>query len=118
VLIAIVLEVEMLIHLNPSFFLNYSNISVNLIDVEIPELALHLHAERDIYVRFSSPNKRLHYVCRKKGRKAIYGILPATPERECRGQAVRTGNSYMAARRFGRHYPAADRILHRRQGGA
>ena len=65
----------MLIHLTPSFFLNYSNISVNLIDVEIPELGLHLHAERDITVRFPSPNKRLHYVCRKKGRKAIHGIL-------------------------------------------
>ncbi len=65
----------MLIHLTPSFFLNYSNISVDLIDVEIPELGLHLQAERDITVRFPSPNKRLHYVCRKKGRKAIHGIL-------------------------------------------
>lgn len=65
----------MLIHLTPSFFLNYSNISVDLIDVEIPELGLHLQAEKDITVRFPSPNKRLHYVCRKKGRKAIHGIL-------------------------------------------
>mgnify|MGYP004707856963 CR=1 FL=1 len=65
----------MLIHLSPSFFLNYSNVSVDLIDLEIPELSLHLHAERDITVRFPSPNKRLHYVCRKKGRKAIHGIL-------------------------------------------
>lgn len=62
-------------HLTPSFFLNYSNIAVDLIDVEVPELGLHLHAERDITVRFPSPNKRLHYVCRKKGRKAIHGIL-------------------------------------------
>ncbi|MGK3125858.1 DUF6012 family protein [Candidatus Pantoea formicae] len=65
----------MLIHLTPSFILSYSNISVDLIDVEIPELSLHLHADRDITVRFPSPNKRLHYVCRKKGRKAIHGIL-------------------------------------------
>lgn len=65
----------MLVHLNPSFFLNYSNISVDLIDVEIPELSLNLQNERDITVRFPSPNKRLHYVCRKKGRKAIHGIL-------------------------------------------
>lgn len=65
----------MIIHLTPSFFLNYSNIPINLIDLEIPELNLHLHAERDITVRFPSPNKRLHYVCRKKGRKAIHGIL-------------------------------------------
>lgn len=36
----------MLIHLSPSFFLNYSSISVDLIDVQIPELSLHLHAER------------------------------------------------------------------------
>ncbi|QHM74015.1 DUF6012 family protein [Mixta intestinalis] len=65
----------MLIHLTPSYFLNYSNISVNLIDVEIPELGLRLQEERDITVRFPSPNKRLHYVCRKKGRKAVKGIL-------------------------------------------
>lgn len=64
-----ILEVNMLIHLTPSFFLNYSNISVDLIDVEIPELGLHLHAERDITVRFPSPNKRLHYVAVKKGAK-------------------------------------------------
>ncbi|MGD4794982.1 DUF6012 family protein, partial [Xanthomonas citri pv. citri] len=65
----------MLIHLTPSFFLNYSDVSVSLIDVEIPELGLHLRNERDITVRFPAPNKRLHYVCRKKGRKAVYGIL-------------------------------------------
>lgn len=65
----------MLIHLTPSFFLNYSNISVDLIDVQIPELSVHLQNERDITVRFPSPNKRLHYACRKKGRKAIHGIL-------------------------------------------
>jgi len=65
----------MLIHLTPSFYLNYSDVSVSLIDVEVPELGLHLNAEKDITVRFPSPNKRLHYVCRKKGRKAIFGIL-------------------------------------------
>lgn len=65
----------MLIHLTPSFFLKYCNISVDLIDVDIPELGLHLQAERDITVRFPSSNKRLHYVCRKKGRKAVHGIL-------------------------------------------
>ncbi|WP_187488900.1 DUF6012 family protein [Duffyella gerundensis] len=65
----------MLIHLTPSYFLNYSDISLDLIDVEVPELGLHLHAEKDITVRFPSPDKRLHYVCRKKGRKAIFGIL-------------------------------------------
>lgn len=65
----------MLIHLTPSFYLKYCNISVDLIDVDIPELGLHLQAERDITVRFPSPNKRLHYVCRKKGRRAIHGIL-------------------------------------------
>ncbi|MDI9766913.1 DUF6012 family protein [Pantoea dispersa] len=65
----------MLIHLTPSFFLNYSDVSVNLIDVEIPEVGLHLQNEKDITIRFPAPNKRLHYVCRKKGRKAVYGIL-------------------------------------------
>lgn len=65
----------MLIHLTPSYFLNYSDISLNLIDIEVPELGLHLNAEKEITVRFPSPNKRLHYVCRKKGRKAIFGIL-------------------------------------------
>ena len=65
----------MLIHLTPSYFLDYSDVSVNLIDVEVPELGLHLQNGRDITVRFPAPNKRLHYVCRKKGRKAVYGIL-------------------------------------------
>ncbi|WP_182057564.1 DUF6012 family protein [Pantoea sp. ME81] len=70
----------MLIHLTPSFFLNYSNISIDLIDVEIPELGLHLQNDSDITIRFPSPNKRLHYVCRKKGRKAIHGILLNTDQ--------------------------------------
>ena len=57
----------MLIHLTPSFFLDYSNISVDLIDVEVPELGLHLQNEKDVTVRFPAPNKRLHYVCRLLG---------------------------------------------------
>lgn len=65
----------MLIHLTPSFFLNYSDVTIDLIDVEVPELGLHLQNEKDITIRFPAPNKRLHYVCRKKGRKAVYGIL-------------------------------------------
>lgn len=65
----------MLIHLTPSFFLQYANISVKLVDVVVPELGIHLEEGKDITVRFPAPNKRLHYVCRKKGRRAIYGIL-------------------------------------------
>ena len=68
----------MLIHLTPSYYLKYSNISANLIGVEVPELGLHLRADHDITVRYPSRNKQLHYVCRKKGRKAIYGILLET----------------------------------------
>ena len=68
----------MLIHLTPSYYLKYSNISANLIDVEVPELGLHLRADHDITVRYPSRNKQLHYVCRKKGHKAVYGILLET----------------------------------------
>lgn len=68
----------MFIHLTPSFFLNYSDVSVELIDVAIPELGVVLNNNEDVTVRFPAPNKRLHYVCRKKGRKAMYGILLKT----------------------------------------
>jgi len=68
----------MLIHLTPSYFLQYCNVSVALIDVSVPELGLVLENGKDVTVRFPAPNKRLHYVCRKKGRKAVYGILIET----------------------------------------
>lgn len=68
----------MYIHLTPSFYLQYSNVPVELIEVEIPELDVMLKNDKEITVRFPSPNKRIHYVCRKKGRKAVQGILLST----------------------------------------
>lgn len=65
----------MYIHLTPSFFLKFSNVSVELVDVQIPELDILLQNGREITVRFPSPNKRIHYVCRKKGRRGVQGIL-------------------------------------------
>ncbi|NIF23931.1 DUF6012 family protein [Candidatus Pantoea multigeneris] len=68
----------MLIHITPTFFLKYSNVSVELIDVTIPELGIELQAHTDITVRFPSRNRRLNVVCRKKGTRAVYGILLET----------------------------------------
>jgi len=42
----------MLIHLTPSYFLQYCNVSVELIDVSVPELGLVLENGKDVTVRF------------------------------------------------------------------
>lgn len=68
----------MLIHLTPRYYLKYSDVKVDIIDVEIPELKVHLQANVDIVLRTPFPNKNYKVVCRKKGRKAINGIFVET----------------------------------------
>ncbi|EDW6099916.1 hypothetical protein ABM88_002541, partial [Salmonella enterica subsp. enterica serovar Minnesota] len=65
----------MLIHLTPRYYARYNDVHVDIIDVEIPELKLILKANVDIIMRAPFPNKNYKVVCRKKGRKAINGIL-------------------------------------------
>lgn len=65
----------MLIHLTPRYYAKYSDVQVDVIDVEIPQLKLILKANVDIVLRTPFPNKNYKVVCRKKGRKAINGIL-------------------------------------------
>lgn len=74
----------MLIHLTPRYYAKYSNVQVDVIDVEIPELKLILKANVDIIIRTPFPNKNYKVVCRKKGRKAINGVLiEASGELRC-----------------------------------
>ncbi|HAG9068329.1 TPA: hypothetical protein F6T45_18890 [Escherichia coli] len=70
----------MLIHLTPRFFLQYSDIEVDLVDVTIPELEMTLKNGVDLMLKTPYPNKCYKVACRKKGRKAINGILIETHE--------------------------------------
>lgn len=65
----------MLIHLTPRYYAKYCDVQVDIIDVEIPELKLILKSSIDIVIRTPFPNKNFKVICRKKGRKAINGIL-------------------------------------------
>lgn len=65
----------MLIHLTPRYYAKYSDVQVDVIDVEVPELKLLLKANVDIIIRTPFPNKNYKVACRKKGRKAINGIF-------------------------------------------
>lgn len=68
----------MLIHLAPRYFLNYSNVTVELLDLFLPELNMTLVSGKDITIRTPYPNKCYKVICRKKGRKAINGIFIET----------------------------------------
>lgn len=68
----------MLIHLTPRFFLPYCYAQLDLISVEIPELQLLLQGGIDITIKKPYKNKNFFVVCRKKGKKAINGILIET----------------------------------------
>ena len=61
----------MLIHLVPKLFLKYKN-SVDLVSISVDDRAI----DRDLLViRKPYPNKCYSVACRKKGKKAISGIL-------------------------------------------
>jgi hypothetical protein len=68
----------MLLHIRPRFFTQYQ---VELIDLEISPLGLHLRGGVDLATRRPYPNKWFAVACRKLGTKAIDGILIETPKR-------------------------------------
>jgi hypothetical protein len=66
----------MLIHIRPRLFSPFRN--VELIDLKIESLGLDLRGGTDLVARRPYPNKRYAVGCRKKGLKAIDGILIET----------------------------------------
>ncbi|MEZ8930339.1 MULTISPECIES: DUF6012 family protein [unclassified Vibrio] len=64
----------MLLHLVPKIMNRYSNVELELIDVQIPELNVTLTEGKDLVVRKPFPNKSYHVACRKVGRKAMHGL--------------------------------------------
>lgn len=68
----------MLLHITPRYYLKYSDVLVDLLDVSIPELNLILKAGEDLVVRTPHRNKCYKVACRKKGRKALNGIFIET----------------------------------------
>ncbi|WGM03963.1 DUF6012 family protein [Arsenophonus nasoniae] len=71
----------MLLHLSPRYYLRYSDIQLDLIDVSVPELNLTLKGDVDIVARTPYPNKCYQIACRKKGRKAINGFFIETDKK-------------------------------------
>jgi len=63
----------MFIHLIPKLFFKYAN-HFSILSLEVPELSIHLTND-DIVSRKPFPNKCYHVVCKRKGKKAIKGIL-------------------------------------------
>lgn len=68
----------MLLHLRPRLFCSFKDVSV--VDIAIPSLNLYLQGDADITARRPYPNKQYAVACRKKGRKAVDGLLIATAE--------------------------------------
>ncbi|MFM2588171.1 DUF6012 family protein [Vibrio sp. TBV020] len=64
----------MLLHLVPQIINRYSNVKVELIDVQLPELNVVLMGGKELVVRQPFPNKTYYVACRKAGRKAIQGV--------------------------------------------
>jgi hypothetical protein len=50
-----------------------------LIDLTVEPFGLYLRGDVDLDTRFPYPNKRIAVACRKKGRKALNGILIQVP---------------------------------------
>ncbi|MFN1619679.1 DUF6012 family protein [Vibrio rotiferianus] len=65
----------MLLHLVPQIMNRYSNVELELIDVQIPELNVTLTGGKELVVRKPFPNKSYHVACRKVGRKAVHGLF-------------------------------------------
>jgi hypothetical protein len=77
----------MLLHLRPRAFSPLLD-NVNLIDLRIDALGLHLRGGVDLAARRPYPNKNLLVGCRREGRKAIDGLLIETPEHLSEFQCV------------------------------
>lgn len=72
------------IHIRPKVYGQF--VKVDLIDLHIPELNMTLNGSSDLVVRRPYPNKCYHVACRRKGRRAIDGLLiktEAVPDRFC-----------------------------------
>jgi hypothetical protein len=63
----------MFIHLIPKLFFKYAN-HVSILSLEVPELSIYLTND-DLVSRKPFPNKCYHVACKRKGKKAIKGIL-------------------------------------------
>lgn len=72
----------MLIHTTPRFFTcEHSGRDVELVDLRIEELGVHLQGGKELTTRRPYPNKRYVVACRKSGHKAIDGLLFETDRR-------------------------------------
>lgn len=72
----------MLIHLSPRLYLAFRNETpaVDLVDITIAELGIHLKGGIDLTTRRPYPNKNYVVACKKVGQKAIDGILIETQD--------------------------------------
>lgn len=66
----------MLLHLRPRILSSFRNVA--LVDLKIAPLSLQLEGGTDLAVRRPYPNKRYSVACRRKGHKAMDGILIET----------------------------------------
>lgn len=70
----------MLIHISPRLLVPAGfSLPCELIDIRIKEFDLQLTGGRDAVARQPFPNKRYYVACRKKGRRAINGLLIEVP---------------------------------------
>lgn len=65
----------MIAHLTPRIYNRFADVNIELESVYFPEFALTLYGETDLALRKPYPNKCYQVACKKKGRKAINGIL-------------------------------------------
>jgi hypothetical protein len=71
----------MLIHISPRYYTCKRSFGlVQLIDVRIEELGVHLRDGIDIVARKPYPNKYFLVACRKSGRRAVDGLLVDTEQ--------------------------------------
>lgn len=69
----------MLLHITPKIISPNPLCNPRLLELEIKELGLKLVGEKDISTRKPYPNKQYYVACRKKGKKAVSGILVESP---------------------------------------
>jgi hypothetical protein len=63
------------IHLTPRYLNNYQDVEVKLVDFSIPSLGVHFCEGKELVARKPYPNKCYLVACRKKGNKAMDGII-------------------------------------------
>ena len=71
-------QANMLIHLVPRLYNQYADVQAELLDVSIPEISLALRNGKDIVARRPYPNKCYLVACRRKGHRAMSGLLVET----------------------------------------